>query len=109
MAKKILEMDANNMYAHYILARNETNPDEKINKLKVVSQKFPEYVRATNDVGIAYGAKKEHQQARRWYKKCIEIAPQYAAAHNNVGVRTELLKEYEDALVWYLKACELDP
>jgi hypothetical protein len=27
MAKKILEMDPENMYAHYILARNEQNAD----------------------------------------------------------------------------------
>ena len=60
MANIILSKD-NNMYAHYIIARNEANVDEKINKLKAVSQKFPEYIRVANDVGIAYGSKKDHR------------------------------------------------
>lgn len=49
------------MYAHYIIARNNANVDEKISQLKIVSERFPEYVRATNDIGIAYGSKKEHK------------------------------------------------
>jgi hypothetical protein len=37
MANKILELDPENMYAHFILARNEKDVDEKIAKLKVVA------------------------------------------------------------------------
>lgn len=60
MAKKILELDPDNMYAVFILARNCNNVDEKIEKLIAAAGRFPEYVRIANDVGIAYGTKKEH-------------------------------------------------
>ena len=58
MAKKILEIDPNNMYAVFILAKNVENVDTKIEKLKSAFERFPDYVRIANDVGIAYGAKK---------------------------------------------------
>lgn len=35
MAKKILELDPENMYAHFILGKNEANADEKIKKLSI--------------------------------------------------------------------------
>ncbi len=41
MANTILQKDANNMYAQFILARNEANVDLKIDKLRAVTQKFP--------------------------------------------------------------------
>ena len=44
------------MYAHFILARNEKDIDAKIAKLKIASERFPEYVRITNEIGICYGA-----------------------------------------------------
>jgi hypothetical protein len=37
MANKILAMDPENMYAHFILARNEKDVDERIARLKVVA------------------------------------------------------------------------
>jgi hypothetical protein len=46
------------MYSTYVLARNETNVDTKIEKLKAGTEKYPEYIRMTNDIGIAYGTKK---------------------------------------------------
>ena len=56
--------------------------------LKVAADKFPEYIRIVNDVGITYGSLKQHQEAIVWYKKCIEQVPEYAPGFNNVGVRT---------------------
>ena len=41
MARKILEMDPENMYAAYILARNQSDVDTRISKLKEVSAKYP--------------------------------------------------------------------
>lgn len=46
------------MYAVFILARNIENVDEKIEKLKIGYERFPDYVRIANDVGITYGTKK---------------------------------------------------
>lgn len=59
MANKILAIDPENMYAHFIIARNEKEIDEKIAKLKIVADKFPEYVRVTNEIGICYGGTKK--------------------------------------------------
>ena len=88
IAIKILEIEPQNSYGHYILARNKKDVDIKIQSLKDVSKRFPDYVRVANDIGIAYGSKNEHREAIVWYKKCLQLAPEYAAAYNNVGVRT---------------------
>lgn len=59
------------MYATYIIARNQQNIDIKIQQLKEAFERFPDYVRIANDVGIAYGSKKDHRSAIVWYKKCL--------------------------------------
>lgn len=41
MAKKILEMDPDNIYAHFILAKSEMRVQSRISKLKLVAEKFP--------------------------------------------------------------------
>ena len=80
----------------FILARNEKNVDEKIRKLKEVSEHHPLYVRVINEIGIVYGGtKKEYREAIKWYTKCLEVVPEYSSCYNNVGVNHELLKEYE--------------
>lgn len=76
MANKVLEIDPNISYAHFILARNEKDIDSKIAKLKIVADKFPDYVRVTNEIGICYGGtKKEYREAITWYLKCTVITP----------------------------------
>jgi hypothetical protein len=53
-----------NCYASFILARNKSDIDEKILKLKEATLKYPEYVRITNEIGICYGSgKKEYESA----------------------------------------------
>ena len=73
MAKKILELDPDNMYAYFVLAKNETNVDEKIKKLSVGAERFPRYVRMINQLGLSYGTKEEedHVMAIVYYKKCL--------------------------------------
>ena len=41
-------MDPDNRVAHFILARNQSTADEKINMLKMVTEKHPKYARAYN-------------------------------------------------------------
>lgn len=48
MAKKILELDPSNMYAHFVLGRNEASTDENIKKLSISTERFPQYVRLIN-------------------------------------------------------------
>lgn len=68
MANRVLEVDPNNPYGHFILARNEKDVDNKIAKLKIVADKFPDYARVTNEIGICYGGtKKEYRAAIPWY------------------------------------------
>lgn len=109
MANKIIAIEPDNMYARFILARNTPNVDEKIEKLKAIHFKNPEYVRATNEIGVSYGGvKKDYQQAISWYSKCIEATPEYSSCYNNIGVNLELQKLFPEALVYYFKACERD-
>jgi tetratricopeptide (TPR) repeat protein len=95
MAKKALELDEDNMYALFILAKNEKDLDTRIERLIDVHKKWPEYVRNTNEVGISFGAKKNSEEAIVWYKKCLEIAPQNAQTYNNIGFRLSVLKQYK--------------
>ena len=48
MAKQILELDPENMYAHFVLGKNEANVDERIKKLSSGAERFPQYVRMVN-------------------------------------------------------------
>lgn len=46
------------MYAHFILGKNINNVDDRIKQLTIAAEKFPNYVRLVNEVGLSYGAKK---------------------------------------------------
>jgi hypothetical protein len=48
MANKAIEIDPNNMYALFILGKNEKDVDSRISKLIENHNKWPEYVRNTN-------------------------------------------------------------
>jgi tetratricopeptide (TPR) repeat protein len=88
-ANTVLSKDPNNMYAHFVLGKNEKDVDEKIKKLTAGALKFPYYIRINNEVGLSYGAKKDHKSAIEWYKKCLQLAPNdYAQGYNNVAFRT---------------------
>lgn len=58
MAKKILEHDPENIYAHFIMGKNVANVDERIKQLTIAAENFPNYVRLVNEVGLSFGAKK---------------------------------------------------
>jgi hypothetical protein len=67
----ILTHDPENRVALFVLARNEKNPDNKIEKLKKVSELHPKYARALNEIGIVFGGtKKMYKEAISWYTKC---------------------------------------
>ncbi len=92
IAHDIISKDPDNIYAHFIIGRNIENVEEKISTLQQNAQKYPHYLRLVNEVGISYGAKKDHRNAIKWYKKCTQIAPtQYAKGYNNIGYRTQML------------------
>lgn len=49
--KLVLEIDPNNMYAHFVTARN-SNKNEKLTNLAIEANNFPLYVRITNQLGL---------------------------------------------------------
>jgi tetratricopeptide (TPR) repeat protein len=83
------------MYAYFIIGKNEKDVDQRIKKLSDAAEKFPQYVRLSNEVGLSHGAKKDHSSAIKWYKKCIAIAPEYAQGYNNIAFRTEQLNDLQ--------------
>lgn len=48
MANKLISLDTYNRAALFILARNQKDADQKIEKLKKVADLHPLYARATN-------------------------------------------------------------
>jgi tetratricopeptide (TPR) repeat protein len=109
-ASRLLKMNPTNLWALFVLARNQKTPQEKIEKLKDVVDHHPKFARAVNEIGIVYGGTlKEYKNAIEWYTKATEITPEYASCYNNIGVNHELMKEYETALYWYCMAMEKDP
>lgn len=59
MANKVLEITPSNMYAEFIIARNQKSVEEKIDSLKKAAERHPEYVRIVNEIGICFGATKK--------------------------------------------------
>ena len=59
MANRVLEINPQNMYALFILSRNQKTADEKIEKLKKVCELYPKFSRAFNETGIVYGGTKK--------------------------------------------------
>ena len=109
LANKIIKKDGRNLWGLFILARNKKTPDEKITSLKELINIHPDYVRATNEIGIVYGgAKKEYDEAISWYRRCTEIVPEYASRYNNVGTNFQLKNDLPTAIDWYFKAMERD-
>jgi tetratricopeptide (TPR) repeat protein len=76
-----------------VIGKNEKDVDQRIKKLSDATEKFPQYVRLSNEVGLSYGTKKDHRSAIKWYKKCIAIVPEYIQGYNNIACRTELLND----------------
>ena len=59
IANSLLELEANNRVALFVLGRNQATPDEKIEELKKMILFHPKFARAFNEIGIAYGAGKK--------------------------------------------------
>ena len=58
-ANKILAMEPTNRVGLFIMARNDKNPDTKIEKLMRVTELHPKYARGFNQIGIVYGGTKK--------------------------------------------------
>ena len=54
---KILALDADNRVGLFVMARQQTTNEGKIEILKTVTEKHPKYARAFNEIGIVYGGK----------------------------------------------------
>lgn len=52
-------MDPINRVGLFIMARNDKNPDSKIEKLMRVTELHPKYARSFNEIGIVYGGTKK--------------------------------------------------
>jgi len=62
-----------------------------------------------NNRGIAFGEKREYDQAISDFDKAIEINPRYITAYNNRGVIYRLKGQYDKAISDFNKAIEMNP
>lgn len=60
-AKKIMEIEPDNMYALLIMARNEKTADDRIQALIKTAEKHPDYYRLLNLTGINYSSKDNYR------------------------------------------------
>lgn len=62
-----------------------------------------------NRLGIAYQRTGNAREARKAYKKAIELWSEYADAWNNLGTLDHSRGRYKQAIAAYRKAIQLDP
>ena len=64
----------------------------------------PDYDKAHNNLGNAFNALGQSDDAIKCYEKALAINPDYAVAHNNLGVVLKDLGQLDDAFKCYKKA-----
>ena len=68
----------------------------------------PDYAEAHYNLGAAWLAKGQHDEAIAAYRRAIEITPDYAEAHNNLGGLFEARGNLIDATAHYRLAIQFD-
>jgi len=83
--------------------------EEAIDAYKRAARIDPTNPEVYNDLGNAYFATMQIDQARALYGKTLELAPDHAWAMNNLGYTYFASKAYETAVQWFQRALAEEP
>lgn len=119
-----VELSPNSTRTHYYLGNYLTKPeqygvtDEKmkmvmldsaISELQRSVAIYPRFADAWNQIGVAYGKKKDHARAEQNYKKAIEANPTNSTVHNNIGTVYFETGRFNEAIQSFENALKYDP
>jgi len=83
--------------------------DERLRWYQAAVAAHPRSVPAHNSLGIALGAKGDHDGAIAAYKEAIRLDSKFASAHNNLGATLKANVGSDAAIAAYREAIRLDP
>lgn len=90
-------------------AANNSNFTLAIELFQRVAKADPKHKGLWNNLGRAYLAEHQDEQAADAFKKQIEINPYDEYAYTNLGNAYEGMQRYDDAIAQYRKAIEVNP
>ncbi len=107
--EKCLELDPNYKLAYhnlgYLMERSE--PEVAIDYYNKAIALDPYYFEAYNSLGSVLLNSQKYEEAKKYFKKSLEIAPNYKWAHFNLG-RIFEKTDYIKAIASYKKAIDID-
>ena len=71
--------------------------------------KFPNNVRAHNDLGVIFKEQEEYDRALISFEKVLEINPNYFPAYYNIGDIKYKLGHYKSAVTYFIEVLKLKP
>ena len=96
------------VYAVLLVQRNRVWKDE-ISLWSDARRKAPKLVRPYNNLGEAYDALGDYEQAIREFRAALALNPNYVFALNNLGNVYGKLQQYRRAAEYFERVLQLDP
>ena len=62
-----------------------------------------------HNIGRVYMDQQDHEHAREWLQKAVEVNPDHWRAHLSLGVTMHRLQRYDEALAVYTRAAGMNP
>lgn len=112
LAKKILQVNANNALTHSVLASALSLQNKQAEALPYFEQAVryePHIAEHHFNLALALTTLGKHPAAISAYEKAIQIKPQFVVAHFNLGGAWLSLNEFSRAIACFKKATDLQP
>ena len=103
------EQSPDDIFDSAVQAANNNNFTLAIDLFQRVAKVDPKHKGLWNNLGRAYLAVNDDQQAADAFKKQIEANPYDEYAYTNLGAAYEGMQRYDDAIAQYQKAIEVSP
>jgi tetratricopeptide (TPR) repeat protein len=103
------EQSPDDLFDSAVQAANSNNFALAIDLFQRVAKADPKHKGLWNNLGRAYLALNENEQAADAFKKQIEANPYDEYAYTNLGAAYEGMQRYDEAITQYQKAIEVSP
>jgi len=98
--------------SHFILGKLDAKRgdlDGAIAEWDATLERYPAWVSAWFEKGVAYGQRREYAKAAEMFAEAVRLSPSYAAAQFNLGLALRQLGREEEARRALLKATRWNP
>ncbi|MBF0186419.1 MAG: sulfotransferase [Magnetococcales bacterium] len=91
------------------ICRRQGRLNEAIKAGRVATTLLPHDLDAHYNLGLALADNQQHEEAKKYYRRALEIDPQHGFSWNNLGAVLEKEGDTEEALKAYQKAVDINP